>query len=566
MAVARRLALSVLLVTLTLTVTACTAPPQTPVSPDMPPAALNAPTAPDFTPGTRTVTVHADSELGKFYRFWSVANVNNPHTLLTEGLKKVLECSPHVSEINCVYLLGGRWPGENVWFKGVNADGSLRTDFAGMIAQLKVILDAGFTPRVVLDNVPDDLSDPPQQNFYGNTAPPKDERQWHTYVRAAVEAMVQAFGRERVATWSFRVGTEPDLYPGHWAGTKEQYLAHYDYTVDAVRSVLPQARVGPGNILNPGWRPRPARRPDDRRPNNPQPKWGLDIIDHAATGQNACTGGVGAPMDFFTCSWYHRVGQPTSNFDGAIAAMRSRLDKYERFKNLPIEIGEFAVLGDERGRRLYAGDTTEWSASFYASLADRVYALGITQLFEWDHATLGVLHPRGRVIEMLEQMVGGARLAVSVDAASQAESSALACRQGDDLLLIVYNHRAQRRPNVSEKVHLVIRDRRMTAGAAWKMSEWTIDQERASWAYAFEADAKAAGLTMLPGAARYEGNPERLYGRQGWDVFRKNAAKYAELSIVPQTQKNAAVKTGDGQLTLDLDLAGHSVRLIRLSM
>ena len=133
MTVARRLALSVLLVTLTLTVTACTAAPQTPVSPDMPPAALNAPASPDLTPGTRTVTVHADSALGKFYRFWSVANVNNPHTLLTEGLKKVLECSPHVSEINCVYLLGGRWPGENVWFKGVNADGSLRTDFAAAL-------------------------------------------------------------------------------------------------------------------------------------------------------------------------------------------------------------------------------------------------------------------------------------------------------------------------------------------------------------------------------------------------------------------------------------------------
>ncbi len=66
-------------------------------------------------------------------------------------------------------------------------------------------------------------------------------------------------------------GTEPDLRPAHWAGTREEYFAHYDYTVEAVRSVLPDARIGPGNILNPRYSKR----------------WGLDIIDHLAKGANA---------------------------------------------------------------------------------------------------------------------------------------------------------------------------------------------------------------------------------------------------------------------------------------
>lgn len=561
MTTTRRSALLALLLALTLAVPACTAAP---ASPDVPPARADAPPV-DLTPGTRTVTVDADQVLAAYYRFWMVANYNNPHTLLDpSGLKGMLEAAPMVKEINCVYLLGGRWEGENEWCLGVNDDGSLRTDFTGLIAQLKAALDAGFTPHIVLDNVPAILCDPPIASFYGNTAPPKDERLWHKYVKAAVEAMVRAFGRDKVAAWTFRVGTEPDLYPGHWAGTKEQYLAHYDFTVDAVRSVLPEARVGPGNILNPGGRP---RNPRPARPGQgpPRVKWGLDIIDHAAVGTNACTGRVGAPMDFFTCSWYTRVGQPTSSFDGAMATMRERLGKYEQFKNTPIEIGEFAVLGDERGRRLYAGDTTEWSASFFAALADRVYALDIKQLYEWDHATRGVLHPRGRVIQMLEQLVGGRRLGVTVQAASQAECGALACRQGDDLLLVVYNHRPQRRPQVSETVHLVIRDRRMASSAAWRMSEWTIDQQRASWAYAYEADCQAAGVTMLKDAALYEGNPVRLYGQPGMEIFKKNAAKYAALSVVPVTQDNVPVAVGSGSLKLDLDLTGHSVRLIRLS-
>ena len=561
MTLARRFALSALLSALVLVAPACTAVPD---SPDIPPAPDKAPQV-DLSPGTRTVTVEADQALGEYYRFWAVINYNHPHSLVEPaGIESVRETSPLVKEINCVYLLGGRWEGQNEWIVGVDEDGTIRTDFTGMIAQLKAVLDAGYVPRIVLDNVPAILCDPPVASFYGNTAPAKDGRLWHAYVRAAVEAMVKAFGREKVGKWTFRVGTEPDLYPAHWAGTKEQYLAHYDFTVDAVRSVLSEARVGPGNILNPLWRPR-APRPGTQRTGPVRPKWGLDIIDHAAVGTNACTGRVGAPMDFFTCSWYHRVGQPTSNFDGAIGVMRARLDKYEHLRNTPIDIGEFAVLGDEHGRRLYAGDTTEWSASFYASLADRVYALDVRQLYEWDHATLGVLHPRGRVIEMLEKLVGGRRLSVSVQATSQAECGALACRQGDDLLLIVYNHRAQRRPQVNEAAHLVIRDRRMVPAAAWRMTEWTVDQERASWAYAFEADCQAAGLAMVKGAGLYEGNPGKLYGEAGLGVFKKNAEQYRARSVVPVTQDNVPVTVGDGAMTLDLDLAGHSVRLIRLS-
>ena len=60
------------------------------------------------------------------------------------------------------------------------------------------------------------MSDPPQENTYGNTAPAKDVRVWGKYVEGAARAMVDAFGRETVARWWFRVGTEPDLAPGHW--------------------------------------------------------------------------------------------------------------------------------------------------------------------------------------------------------------------------------------------------------------------------------------------------------------------------------------------------------------
>jgi xylan 1,4-beta-xylosidase len=520
---------------------------------------VGAPPPLDLVPGERTITIAADRSVGQCYRFWKVGNFNKPYLLLDrKSVEEYRDMAPRVVELNCVYLLGGRDEEHNRWFLGVGEDGKIRTDFTGMIAQLNGALKTGYIPRIVLDNVPYNMSDPPQQSFYGNTAPPKDERIWHQYVQAAVQAMVEAFGPERVGTWWFRVGTEPDLKPGHWAGTREQYLAHYDYTVDAVTQVLPQAKIGPGNILN------PARRRSGRRGRE---KWGLDIIDHIATGTNACTGRKGTRMTVFSCSWYTRVGRPVSLFDKAIGAIRERLNRYPQFADVIVEVGEFAVLGDENRRRLYAGDTTEWSASFYAALADRVYAIDVKQLYEWDHATYGVFHPRGRVIDMLTRMVGGRRLAVSVQkqTESAANCGAIACRRDENLFVLLYNHRPHRRAKVTEKVHLVIQDPRMTAGDAWRLSEWTIDKDWGVWAYAFKADCEAAGVKPLPKAGLYEGSVERLYGQPGIEVFRRNADRYARLAVVPKTIDNLSVSVGDRQLTLDLELSGPSVRLIRLS-
>ena len=120
------------------------------------------------------------------------------------------------------------------------------------------------------------MCDNPTKNRYGNTEPPNDFRVWSSYVRQLVQALVEEFGRDEVSRWRFRVGTEPDLNPGHWTGTKEQYLAHYDHTVAAVASVLPSATIGPGNIIDPvkkrKWQ-----------------SWGADIIEHCATGTNHAT-------------------------------------------------------------------------------------------------------------------------------------------------------------------------------------------------------------------------------------------------------------------------------------
>lgn len=512
---------------------------------------------PNLTPGKRTITVEGDRPIGECYRFWTVGNYNKPHRFATPGYAAgIARGQPFVKQVNAVYLLGGRYRDQNNWFQGVNADGTIETDFTGMIAQLRGIEQGGLRPWIVLDNVPYNMSDPPTENTYGNTAPPKDERIWQRYVEEAVRAMVEAFGREKVASWWFRVGTEPDLNPSHWSGTKEQYLAHYDHTVAAVIKVLPEAIIGPGNILN------PANAKTSTRPNC---YWGLDIIDHAGTGTNAVTGRKGTKMDWFSYSWYGRVGQPLTVFDEAVSLTRQRLGRYPQFADLPLIIGEFTVLHDESGRRLWGGDTTEWGASFYAALADRVYAHGILQVYEWSQTTSGVPHPRTQVVRILDWMSGGQRLAVEVNATSAANCGAIGCRKGDDLFVMLYNHRRLRRPKINESVHLVLRDPRMKKGERWGLSEWQIDAEHCAWARTFAADCEAAGVKPLAGAGRFEGAVSLLYGQPGVEVFSKNREKYAELATLSETRDTESVAVSDGRYELDFEMPGHSVRLLRLS-
>ncbi len=499
-------------------------------------------------------SVDAGSPVGDCHPFWVVANWNKPYLVLDPGsIEGRKRSAPFVSELNLVYLLGGRDREHNRWFQGVDEDGTVLADFGGLIEQLRACLDQGYRPWIVLDNVPYDMSDPPDENMYGNTAPPKEERIWHDYVRQGMEAMVDAFGRSTVADWWFRVGTEPDLLPGHWSGTKQQYSDHYDHTVAAVLEVLPEAMIGPGNILNPV---------EGEYGIIVRDQWGLEIIDHAATGTNVCTGETGTPMRWFSCSWYGRVGVPLSMFDKAVGMMRDRLGRYDDLCDLPLAIGEFAVLHDENGTRLYSGDTTEWSASFYAGIADRVYRHGIRQVYEWSHATDGLLHPRGQVIEMLRRMAGGRRLAVEREGETESDVGVVACRKDGALFLLAYNHYTDREPGAGAQLRINVEDAGLPNGA--RLTEWKIDREHGVWAYEFERDCATADVEPLPEAGRYEGGINHLYGKPGYAVWRDNRDKYADLAVLAKTRDSEPVSVTDGRIELSLDMPGHSVRLLRL--
>jgi xylan 1,4-beta-xylosidase len=492
-----------------------------------------------------TITVDADEKLGNLYSFWNVfpETVQAPFKDETryEELRKRY---PYAKYINCVRYLGGINMEKDDYFRGIDAEGGAICDFTEAIALLAGIRKCGYTPWIVLDNVPAAMSDDPVKNKYGNTLPPVDFKVWSSYVRQLVQTLVEEFGRAEVRQWRFRVGTEPDLKPGHWNGTKEEYFEHYDHTVKAVLDVLPDAEIAPGNIIDPikkrKWK-----------------SWGLDIIDHCATGTNYATGGIGTPMKFFASSYYTAVGNPDERFAQVIAAMRARLAKYPQFADIPVEIQEFGVL-TENGK-LLAGDGTEFGGSWTAHMARKIYTLGVPRAYQWHWNTTkgGLPIPVTHVLGMLEEMVGSERLSARASRESEEDDiGCIASRKGGAIHLLVYRHLAVRDNGDAIKIRVVLEGESL-GKSNWKLAGGSItDGEHSGFMHEQKADMEKERAVMGEDA-----NPYAV----AFKVISENRPKYERMSRL-STMKALPRLTADGAggFYIDLELDGHSVVHLRL--
>ncbi|MCP4787719.1 MAG: hypothetical protein GY903_06550 [Fuerstiella sp.] len=492
------------------------------------------------------IVVDLDTEVGELYNFWNVYPVTVQTPFLEEQqFDQLRQKYRYARYINCVRLLGGIDLKKDDYFRGVDDQGKAVCDFSEGLALLSGIRQCGFTPWIVLDNVPARMSKNPTQNRYGNTEPPADFDLWSSYVGQFVQALVDEFGREEVATWRFRVGTEPDLRPGHWSGTKEQYLMHYDYTVAAVLNVLPGADIGPGNIIDPvkqrKWR-----------------SWGTEIIEHCATGTNHVTGEVGTPLGFFGSSYYTDVGTTDERFDDLVKLLRGKLNEYPQFADAPVEIQEFGILSE--GGKWIVGDGTEFGGSWLPHFADKIYRNRVRRVFQWWWNTNkgGDLPiPLTHVMDMLEEMAGGTRLSVETSQTSEEDHiGCIAAKKGDRLDLIVFRHLSVREngqkvpvrvtldgDSLAKKNWTITRADLLDGEHAGFMGERKADMEQARARAGDEANAYAIALkVMTTHQARYE--------------------KMSELHSLDPLPKPTI--SSSGQMHLDLAMDGHSVVLLQL--
>lgn len=115
----------------------------------------------------------------------------------------------------------------------------------------------GMKPFVELGFMPGALASGPQTIFWwrGNVTPPKNYEKWAGLVKDLTEHFTERYGAEEVKTWYFEVWNEPNLSPGFWTGTQEDYFKLYRYAAQAVKSVNKAYRVGGPGTAGAAWEP-----------------------------------------------------------------------------------------------------------------------------------------------------------------------------------------------------------------------------------------------------------------------------------------------------------------------
>lgn len=132
-----------------------------------------------------------------------------------------------------------------------NEDGSITYNFQYIDEIFDRLLDMGVKPFIELGFMPKDLATTEKTVFWwkSNVSPPKDYAKWADLITRLVEHVVARYGIEECLTWYYEVWNEPNLAP-FFDGTKSEYFELYRVTVEAIKAIHKDLRVGGPSTSN----------------------------------------------------------------------------------------------------------------------------------------------------------------------------------------------------------------------------------------------------------------------------------------------------------------------------
>jgi xylan 1,4-beta-xylosidase len=319
-----------------------------------PPTASSAGSAPGTAVAAAPVIIEVDAAHpdGEYRPAWNFFGADEPNYVYSPNGKKLLRelaaLSPtpvHVRLHNLLTSGDGsaslKWGSTNVYSE--DAAGNPIYDWTITDRIFDAMHDAGVEPLVEVGFMPEALSTNPEpyRHTFPNTGvggiftgwayPPKDYAKWAALVTAWATHLRDRYGADALRGWLWEVWNEPDI--GYWHGTPDEYDRLYDVTSAAIRSALPDAKIGG---------------PDSTGPGGERASGFLkQFLDHCAHGTNSATGGTGAPLDFIS---FHPKGAPKM-VDGHVEmGIRNQLAAMDRgmkivagspeYHNTPIILGE----------------------------------------------------------------------------------------------------------------------------------------------------------------------------------------------------------------------------------
>ncbi len=314
------------------------------------------------------------------------------------------------------------------------------TNFAPLKRQIDNVFNAGLDiHQIVLDNPSWDFQRDANGNLpggtylgetYGNAEPPKDFNAWAQYLRQVMNFLVTTYGREKLAKIQFGIGREIGTR-GHWTGTQQQFFRFYKRSIEAVRSVYPEAIIGSHFLWGTA--------------NN---SWGTDFVKWCKTNN--------VPYDFVGVSYY-----PAYNNANRTNFKQVYRNDFGVIKDIPewnddakFEIHEFA-LTSSFGGNAFESAPLEYQNSFLVGWMKQFFENDIDNLFQWgtgDHyapANAEVLELRGDTYHL--NSITGTQNSSSnyVDALFTSKPNS------NELNIMAYNYNSNPNSNTAEDLRLV---------------------------------------------------------------------------------------------------------------
>ncbi|HJR11839.1 MAG TPA: hypothetical protein VJ823_10560 [Rhodanobacteraceae bacterium] len=118
------------------------------------------------------------------------------------------------------------------------------------------LVSIGMKPFVELSFMPTALQTGGDIVFFykANVTPPRDYAKWADLIMRLVKHWSDRYGIDEVRSWYFEVWNEPNL-DAFWKGKQADYFKLYQYTVNAIKNVDAQIRVGGPATADDAWVP-----------------------------------------------------------------------------------------------------------------------------------------------------------------------------------------------------------------------------------------------------------------------------------------------------------------------
>ena len=408
-----------------------------------------------------TYEVSATDGKGVFRHPFTVANAWTPNTVSLTYKSR----NPFI-EYYCFYNVFGSNPSRTQdELYDEDASGNPVYHFDGLATRISTILAAGLKPYLALGSCPVKLASNPSavSAEYGTmTCKPYDYGKYKAFVTAFFNDLNSRYGATEVASWRYRLMTEPDN-PSIWSDSLGEWFKFYDYTVSGARAANPNVRIAPGNWMN------------------TTPAVLRAYAQHIRSGVFAVPGESSYIPPRLTMSFYSPT-QPNQQSDGPYLigniykSIVVTMSSYPEFANVPWGIDEGYVIADQNGNVVLSREiANEWGAAHFAYLAQMLIDRNFDHAALWDVN----VQPMRVVLDKIEEMDGMTKLGIAIDSSKTTKPplgrhySALAAKNSSGIRIMLTYYSYLLADTSSKQYNVAIRN--LSPGTTYSVTHFRID-------------------------------------------------------------------------------------------